>query len=387
MDQHRPGWRLCIGLLVLAGGCDDGNGPNFDDPVPVTLEPVVQGLSAPVFLTAPPGDTERLFVVEQGGSIRIVRNGVIEEPPFLNVSSRITSGGEQGLLGLAFHPSYVTNGHLYVNYTDTLGHTQVVRYTVSADPDVADSTSAFPILTVQQPYANHNGGMIAFGPDDMLYVGMGDGGSGGDPHGHGQNRMTLLGDMLRLDVDGGSPYAIPADNPFSGSLSVANEIWASGLRNPWRFSFDALTGDLYIGDVGQDAWEEIAFQPASSSGGENYGWAAMESTHCYPPNTSCSTTGLTLPVHEYDHGDGCAVTGGYVYRGSDSPALQGRYFFADACGSWLRSFVMVSGEARGLQDHTDSAGPVSAIVSFGEDGSGELYVVSHGGSIRRIASP
>jgi glucose/arabinose dehydrogenase len=377
-----------LGSLLIAAACADGTGLAFEDPIPVTLEPVVQGLNAPLFLTAPPGDTERLFVVEQGGRIRIVRNGTVESQAFLDVSDRISTGGERGLLGLAFHPEYAANGFSYVNYTDTLGHTQVVRYTVSADPDVADEASAFPILTVQQPYENHNGGMIAFGSlDGMLYVGMGDGGSGGDPLGHAQNRMTLLGDMLRLDVDGGSPYAIPADNPFAGVLSIANEIWASGLRNPWRFSFDALTGDLYIGDVGQSAWEEISFQPATSTGGENYGWAVMEGTHCYPPSTGCSTAGLTPPVFEYDHGDGCAVTGGYVYRGSASPALQGRYFFADACASWLRSFVIVNGEAGGLQDHTASAGPLSSIVSFGEGGNGELYIVSHGGSIRRISSP
>ncbi|MGE0161235.1 MAG: sorbosone dehydrogenase family protein, partial [Gemmatimonadales bacterium] len=312
----------------------------------------------------------------------------IEEPPFLDVADLVSGGGEQGLLGMAFHPDYGANGRFYVNYTDTLGHTQIVRYSVSADPDVADPGSALPISTVQQPYANHNGGMIAFGPNDgMLYVGMGDGGSGGDPHGHGQNRMTLLGDMLRLDVDGGTPYAIPADNPYVASLSIAPEIWASGLRNPWRFAFDRATGDLYIADVGQNAWEEVSFQPASSAGGENYGWNVMEGTHCYPVTAGCSQAGLTLPIHEYDHGDGCSIAGGYVYRGADFPALQGRYFFADLCSSWLRSFAVVGGVVRGLQDHTASAGPVSSIVSFGEDGLGELYVVSHGGAILRIASP
>jgi len=216
--------------ILLIGGalaCDDPNGPDFEEPVSVSLELVVQGLSSPIFLTTPPGDTDRLFVVEQGGSVRIFRNSSIEEPPFLDVADLVSKGGEQGLLGLAFHPEYAANGHFYVNYTDTLGHTQVVRYSVSADPDVANPGSALPILTVEQPYANHNGGMIAFGPNDgMLYVGMGDGGSGGDPHGHGQNRMTLLGDLLRIDMDGGTPYAVPADNPYAGSLSVANEIWA-----------------------------------------------------------------------------------------------------------------------------------------------------------------
>jgi glucose/arabinose dehydrogenase len=199
--------------------------------------------------------------------------------------------------------------------------------------------------------------------------------------------MTLLGDMLRLDVDGGSPYAIPLDNPYVGALSIANEIWASGLRNPWRFSFDRATADLYIGDVGQNAWEEISFQSGASDGGENYGWAEMEGAHCYPSGTSCSEADLTLPVHEYAHSEGCSVTGGYVYRGADFPLLQGRYFFADYCASWLRSFGIVDGEARGFQDHTASTGGVSWVSSFGEDGRGELYIVSHGGSIERIVMP
>jgi glucose/arabinose dehydrogenase len=374
-------------LLGAALACDDGLSIDFDEPVAVSLELVVQGLSAPIFLTAAPGDLDRLFVVEQGGRVRIVEDGTVAEPPFLDIEDLVSGGGEQGLLGLAFHPQYAANGFFYVNYTDTLGHTQIVRYSVSADPGRADAGSALPILTVQQPYENHNGGMIAFGPSDgMLYVGMGDGGSGGDPQGHGQNRMTLLGDMLRLDVDGGTPYAIPADNPYAGSLSVANEIWASGLRNPWRFSFDRETGELYIGDVGQNAWEEISFQPASSDGGENYGWAVMEGAHCYPMSAACSNSGLTLPVHEYPHSEGCTVIGGYVYRGSDFHALQGRYFFADLCSSWLRSFAVFNGEPRGFQDHTATAS-VSSVVSFGEDARGELYVVSHGGSIRRIVSP
>ncbi len=388
MIVKRGGFLLTL-CAALAGCSEETIGPNPDEPVSVSLQPVAQGLSAPVFLTAPPGDRDRLFVVERGGAIRIVRAGSVLSAPFLDVAGVITAGGEQGLLGLAFHPGYASNGRFYVNYTDTLGHTQIVRYRVSANPDVADPGSAFPILTVEQPYSNHNGGMIAFGPEDgMLYVGMGDGGSGGDPQNHGQNRMTLLGDLLRLDVDVGSPYAIPADNPFVGSLSVANEIWASGLRNPWRFSFDAANGDLYIGDVGQGEREEVSYQPASSDGGENYGWRIMEGTRCYNPSSGCATTGLTLPIHEYDHSDGCSITGGYVYRGGAYPALQGRYFFADYCRSWLRSFVVVGGAVAGLQDHSATAGPVSGTSSFGEDGAGELYIVSlTQGTIRRIVSP
>ena len=290
---------------------------------------------------------------------------------------------------MAFHPAYASNGRFFVNYTDTLGHTQIVRYTVSSNPDRADSLSALPILTVQQPYSNHNGGMLAFGPqDDMLYIGMGDGGSGGDPQNHGQNRMTLLGDLLRIDVDGSPPYAIPTDNPFVGSTSIANEIWASGLRNPWRFSFDRVTGDLYIADVGQGEREEVSFQPASSPGGENYGWRIMEGTRCFNPSSGCSTAGITLPVHEYDHSDGCSITGGYVYRGSDYTALQGRYFFADYCRTWLRSFRVQNGLAVDVQDHGATAGSVPGTGSFGEDGNGELYIVSiTQGTVRRIVSP
>ena len=386
-------WRAAL-ILATAGplACaDDAVGPgpaDPGDPVSVSLELVAQGLSSPLFVTAPTGDFNRLFVVERGGRIRIVRGGAVLGTPFLDVGPLITAGGEQGLLGMAFHPDFAANGRFYVNYTDTLGDTQIVRYQVSGDPDVADAASAFPILAIDQPYSNHNGGMIAFGPDGMLYVGMGDGGSGGDPDGHGQNRMTLLGDMLRLDVDGGSPYAIPADNPYAGSLSVREEIWGSGLRNPWRFSFDRGTGDLYIADVGQGAREEISFQPASSSGGENYGWKVMEGSVCYSPSTGCSTAGLTLPIHEYDHSDGCSITGGYVYRGSRSPALVGRYFFADFCGTWLRSFVVVGGAVVGLQDHTATAGALAGTSSFGEDAAGELYVVSlTQGTVKRIVSP
>jgi hypothetical protein len=380
---------LVVALAALAACDDDTVGPDPSEPVSVSLEPVAQGLAGPLFVTAPSGDSERLFVVEQGGTIRIVRGATVLATPFLDVSPLVSRGGEQGLLGMAFHPGYAANGRFYVNYTDTLGNTQVVRYQVSVDPDVADAASALPTLSVAQPFTNHNGGMIAFGPHDgMLYVGMGDGGSRGDPQNHGQNRMTLLGDMLRLDVDGGSPYRVPADNPFLGSLSIANEIWASGLRNPWRFSFDLGTGDLYIADVGQSEREEVSYQPASSSGGENYGWRVMEGTRCYNPSSGCSTAGLTPPIHEYDHGDGCSITGGYVYRGADFPALHGRYFFADFCATWLRSFTVVNGAAVGLQTHTSTAGPVLGTSSFGEDGRGELYIVSlTQGTVRRIVSP
>jgi glucose/arabinose dehydrogenase len=285
---------------------------------------------------------------------------------------------------MAFHPDYSANGYFYLNYIDTGGDTQVARYTVSADPDVADGSSWTPILSVAQPFSNHNGGMLAFGPDGMLYVGMGDGGSGGDPQNHGQRPSTLLGSLLRLDVDGGAPYAIPSDNPFVGHPTYREETWAYGLRNPWRFSFDRGSGDLYIGDVGQGRIEEVSHQTASSPGGENYGWRFMEGSSCYEPSSGCSTAGLTLPIHEYAHSPACSVTGGYVYRGSDSPDLVGRYFFGDFCAGWIHSFQLMAGAVAGLQDHTGDIGTVSQLSSFGEDGVGELYVVSLGGTVYRV---
>ncbi|HUP51908.1 MAG TPA: PQQ-dependent sugar dehydrogenase, partial [Longimicrobiales bacterium] len=322
-------WLVASAVPLLA--CSETTAPDGHEPM-VAAEVVVQGLEAPVFLTAPEGD-DRLFVVERGGRVVIVDNSVALPQPFLDVSSLITAGGEQGLLGLAFHPDYASSGHFFVNYTDADdASTEVVRYTVSADPDVADPDSDVTVISVDQPYTNHNGGMIAFGPDGMLYIGMGDGGSGGgepDPENQAQRPETLLGSMLRLDVDGGTPYAIPADNPFVGHVSYREETWAYGLRNPWRWSFDRQTGDLYIGDVGQTEREEISFQPGSSDGGENYGWRIMEGTACHNPPSGCPMTGLTLPIHDYSLVPECAVTGGYVYRGSALPDLVGRYFFGD----------------------------------------------------------
>jgi glucose/arabinose dehydrogenase len=305
--------------------------------LPTGIEVVAMGLSSPVHLTAPPDDVERVFIVERPGRIRVVRNGTLLGAPFLDLTGVVLSGGEQGLLSLAFHPDYATNGHFFVNYTDLDGHTRVERYTVTAAPDVADPASDLTILSVEQPFSNHNGGQVAFGPDGMLYIGMGDGGGeGGDPLRHGQNRATLLGSLLRIDVDAASPYAIPPDNPFVADPSAAPETWAYGLRNPWRFSFDRHTGDLYIGDVGQDSREEISFQPAASPGGENYGWKVMEGTACFSPRNGCSQAGLVPPVLDYTHADGCSVTGGFVYRGVE-PTLAGRYFFADVCQTWERS--------------------------------------------------
>lgn len=348
---------------------------------------IASGLSAPVFLTHAPGDPSRLFVVEKTGRIRVIHNGVLLRSAFLDLSDSVSGGSEQGLLGLAFAPDYATSGRVYVSYTsphgDQSGGTSVIaRYVVSNKPDLADAASGFTLLTVDQPYSNHNGGMIAFGPDGYLYYGLGDGGSGGDPLGTGQNRNDLLGSILRLDVSGPGAYTVPATNPYAGSTTIRRELWNYGLRNPWRFSFDRETGDLYIGDVGQNAREEVDVQPAASLGGENYGWNTMEGFSCYG-GSGCNQTGLTLPVLDYGHGSACSVTGGYVYRGSALPSLRGRYFYGDYCGGWVRSFRFQGGEAQDQQTHASLATPGS-LTSFGEDAAGELYLLTQNGNVYRI---
>src|SRR5581483_6930387 len=290
-------------LAAAALGCSAG-AASPAAPGGLALEPVASGLSAPLYLTAPPGDTTRLFVVEQGGRVRIVAHGRLLAAPFLDLTARVSAGGERGLLSLAFHPDFAANGYVCVDYTDTNGDTRVERYTVSGDPDVADPASRKPILFVPQPYPNHNGGLVLFGPDGKLYIGLGDGGSGGDPENRAQNPDSLLGKLLRLDVDAGDPYAIPPDNPFARG-GGAPEVWALGLRNPWRFAFDRASGLLYIADVGQDAWEEVDVAPAARSGA-NYGWRLMEGAHCYHPDP-CSPAGLVPPALEYSHAEGCAV--------------------------------------------------------------------------------
>ena len=372
-----------IAILVLLG-C--GNAPATAPPPTsdtLRLVPVVtSGLSSPLYLAAPTGDTARLFVVEQGGQIRIVQHGQLLPTAFLDIHTRLVSGGEQGLLSVAFHPSYATNGFFYVNYTDLNGDTRVERYTVSAaDSNLADTATHKLILSVRQPYSNHNGGLVMFGPDGMLYIGMGDGGSGGDPENRAQNPDSLLGKLLRIDVDGGDPYAIPTGNPFRNG-GGAPEIWAVGLRNPWRFAFDRSAGLLYIGDVGQGAWEEVDVEPASQ-GGLNYGWRIMEGAHCYSA-TNCSSAGLVLPALEYDHSNGCSIIGGFVYRGTQAPTLVGQYFYSDYCSGWLRSFSYANG-AVAAQTGWSLNVTLGNVLSLGEDSAGELYVLTAGGSIYRIA--
>lgn len=350
-------------------------------------ERVAQGLSNPVDLTAAPGDTSRIFIVEKTGTIRILKGGQLLSRPFLDIRGEVSDGSEQGLLGLAFHPQYATNGKFYVDYTDRAGDTRVLEYLVSSDPDSASATTR-DILFVDQPYVNHNGGQIAFGTDGYLYIALGDGGSGGDPQGNGQNLNVLLGKILRIDVNSGTPYAIPASNPFQGQAGRRGEVWSYGLRNPWRFCFDAANGDMYIGDVGQGLWEELDYEPAGQ-GGRNYGWKRMEGKHCYPPNSACNQTGLTLPVVEYDHQAGCSVTGGYVYRGNLHPELQGTYFYGDYCTGLLRSFRIQSGIATEERDwtralRTAGGGAMEGLSSFGVDASGELYIVLLDGEVYKL---
>ena len=362
----------------------------------LALRPVVRGLVRPVLVSAPAGDP-RLWVVEQDGRIRVFDPGSGGVETFLDISSAVaTRNPEQGLLGLAFHPRYAETGRFFVNYSDVRkGATVVAEYRVDAsDPNRAVPTEK-RLLRVDQPYGNHNGGHLAFGPKDgFLYVGLGDGGSGGDPQGNGQNLDTLLGAMLRLDVDSTDEgYTSPATNPFVGTEGARAEIWAWGLRNPWRYAFDPSNGDLYIGDVGQNAVEEIDWQPGSSAGGENYGWSVHEGTACFGGDPRCGDAGLTPPVVDLDARPPCnSITGGEVYRGRCLPDLAGTYFWSDYCHDYVRSVEMSEGRATRHEDWTglDPDGDLlSGVSSFGVDGSGELYVVSHRNGIvyRLVAAP
>ena len=354
-----------------------------------------------VYVTAPDLDYRRLFVVQLNGQIRIVRNGTLLATPFLNVGptglNKITSGGERGLLGLAFHPKYRSNGFFYISYTNLSGNPVVERYRVSAsDANLANPQSGTIVLgPISHPQSNHNGGCLQFGPDGKLYFGMGDGGGANDEGpghavgGNAQSGATLLGKIMRLDVDLPFPH-IPPDNPFVGNPNVMDEIWALGVRNPWRFSFDRLTGDLYIGDVGQQGREEIDFAPAGAAG-LNYGWRCMEGFNCTGlSGCTCNAPSLTLPVYDYAHGTGCAsVTGGYVYRGRLIDGLWGTYFFADYCKRKVWSFQLSNGQVTNFLDRTteivNTGGTVSSIASFGQDALGELYLCdSSGGRVYRI---
>jgi glucose/arabinose dehydrogenase len=350
------------------------NATSFPNPDAYVWEIVASGFTLPVALLDPGDGTGRLFVVEKFGLIRIIQGGNLLDTPFLDINRKVGSqGNEQGLLGLAFHPYYAENGYFFVNYTDNDGNTVIARYKVSADPNIADPNSEVVLLHVDQPFANHNGGVLAFRADGYLYAGLGDGGSGGDPFGNAQNLNTFLGKILRLDVDSAEPYAIPPDNPFG------NEIWAYGLRNPWRFSFDLLTSDLYIGDVGQNSWEEIDYVPAGTPGGLNLGWNYFEGMHPYggtPPNN----VPFTSPVAEYGHDSGhCSVTGGYVYRGA-MPEWNGIYLYGDYCTGTVWGLIHSDG---GWQSQVLYEARMN-ISSFGQDHSGEVYIVGYTGQILRL---
>jgi glucose/arabinose dehydrogenase len=384
-----PRWKLSLSLISCAAASGCGSEFTNETPappagtVPVALQEVASGLSFPLYLTSPPGD-ERLFIVQKGGAIRVVKAGALLEAPFLDLTGQVSTGNEQGLLGLAFPPAYGTTGRFVVHYTDGAGNTRISLFQVSADPDRADPASESLVYAATQPFANHNGGQIAFGPEGYLYIGLGDGGSGGDPLGNGQSLSEPLGSILRIDLDGGVPYAVPPDNPFVGTEGAVPEVWSYGLRNPWRFSFDRATGDLYIGDVGQSQWEEVNRSAAAEGSGRgvNYGWSRMEGSHCFQGD-GCDQTGLTLPVLEYSHGSGCSVTGGYVYRGTAIPDLQGHYFYADFCQGWVRSFRADGGVVSEEADWP-TLRPGGGIPSFGEDAAGELYVLSAEGRVFKI---
>ncbi len=348
---------------------------------------VASGFTLPIQVTNAGDGSGRLFVVEQGGVIKIIHPDM-SMSTFLDIHEKLVSGGERGLLGLAFHPEYASNGYLYVNYTDLSGNTTISRFSVSSDPQIALQTSEVILFKVTQPYSNHNGGQLLFGPDGYLYISLGDGGSGGDPLNNAQNLGTPLGKILRIDVDNGNPYAIPSNNPFIDNENADARIWAWGLRNPWRFSFDRLTGDLYIGDVGQNLWEEIDFQSFSSPGGENYGWRCMEATHVYSTASPCDSSvyldTLISPITEYSHSIGRSVTGGFVYRGLRYPDFDGIYFFADYVDGIIFS-LQRSGDSWIQSQEVESGLLISA---FGEDEYGEIYVVDYGGgTIRRLIDP
>jgi glucose/arabinose dehydrogenase len=331
---------------------------------------IASGLSRPVDIQSANDGSGRLFIIEKLGYIRIYENGQLLDAPLLDITDRVNAdGNEMGLLGLAFHPDYEQNGFFFVNYTGAGGHTRISRFQASGNS--ADRNSETILLVVEQPFQNHNGGALAFGPDGYLYAGLGDGGRAGDPFKNGQNINSLLGKILRLDVDSGNPYSVPADNPFG------NEVWAYGLRNPWRISFDPITGDLWIGDVGQNEWEEIDYLPAGSESGANFGWSIMEGSHRYDGEPQ---SGMLLPAMEYSHTEGgCSVTGGYVYRGA-MPEWNGVYIFGDYCSGKVWALILSNGQWQSRVMFETGV----TITSFGQDESGEIYLASDNGSVYNL---
>jgi len=402
MNTGHAGRVLVLLLLAALAACGGGTGTSpLPGPSPsptagacaagapvtgipaLTARLVVSGLQSPLDLQSVPSDAERLYVVEQGGRIRVVRNGQLQAAAFLDVSGRISSGGERGLLGLAFHPQFATNRRFYVNYTNPAGNTHIAEFRASS-ADAAEAASERVLLVVSQPFSNHNGGGLAFDNSGRLLIALGDGGSGGDPQNNGQRLDTLLGKIARIDVDSGSPYSLPANNPLLATAGARGEIWAFGLRNPFKIAVDRPTGDLYIGDVGQNRIEEIDVGLATRGGGENYGWRTTEGTQCFNPASGCDRTGITPPIYEYTHSEGCSVTGGVVYRGCRVPALGGTYFFGDFCSGLVRSLRFANGAATELRDWTSGLRGVGAPSSFGLDAAGEVYIVDYDGELYRL---
>ncbi|MCB0255417.1 MAG: PQQ-dependent sugar dehydrogenase [Anaerolineae bacterium] len=396
-------WTLLALMIVMAMPLAAGAAPDAEESLPpmsspddtIVLTRIAGGLSRPVYVTYAPGDRSRLFIIEKLGRIRVVENGTLLATPFLDISGPVnSSGNEQGLLSMAFDPDYQQNGTFYVSYTggSGAGYSVIARYQVTADPNVADPNSAQTVLTLTQPYTNHNGGQINFDPDGYLRIGFGDGGLSDDPSNAGQRLDTWLAKILRIDVSGVATYTVPADNPFVGVSSALPEIWDQGLRNPWRWSFDRLTGDLWIGDVGQNAWEEVDYEPAGSAGGVNYGWRCKEGTHNYIWQAQCEGVPFVDPVTEYSHSDGYSVTGGYVYRGSPNSPWFGTYFFWDYGRPQQIRTLIYNGASWVRTDHTPDTGSytLNRPTSLGEDFYGNLYVADdnytdpNGGEVYRL---
>jgi glucose/arabinose dehydrogenase len=388
-------------LLSLIAGCASWfESPVAPPPPPPPPPPPVAAIQSigtfvqPTFLTAPTGDSTRILVTERSGRVRLVKSGVLQNGSFLDLRDKISAADENGLYSLAFDPQYQSNGRFYAFYTNLNGDIRIVRYVVSSNPDSADESQADTILAIPHPLAgtslpfgNHHGGQLQFGPlDGKLYVSLGDGGCCGDPLENGQRTKTVNGKLLRIDVSGATGYTVPPDNPFVADTSYAPEIWALGFRNPWRFSFDKPTGDLYIGDIGDASWEEVDAAAAPSAGkGINYGWSILEGTHCRI--AGCNSSGLTPPVTEYGHTNfACSVTGGHVYRGTRVTQLIGHYLYADLCNGFVGSFVLAGGAATQARDWTSQLSPGSGIVSFGEDARGDVYIVTYSGPVFRIVA-
>jgi hypothetical protein len=370
----------------LGGDPAPERGPDAGPDSPYRLHELTGDLRFPVGMAVAADQPQRLYVIEKEGAVRIVEDGRLLPQPAIDLAAKVSDGGEQGLLGIAFDPQVAGSRRVYLSYTDGEGDSVIARYRLDEGGLRIDPDSEQVLLRVEQPYANHNGGQIAFGPDGMLYVALGDGGSGGDPHDYGQRRDELLGALLRLDVRGDAGYAIPPDNPWAGVEGARGELWNIGLRNPWRFAFDRANGDLYLGDVGQDRSEEIDYASAADGGGRglNFGWNRLEGADCFPPGPDCDRRGLTSPVHTYPHSERrCSVTGGHVYRGEALPELRGHYFYADFCTGGIASLRVVGGRATELRDWPGLASG-DQVTSFGEDAAGELYLLTAQGGLYRL---